>query len=136
MSAMPTEPFVPVDHRERRDRRLLRATVWSPEIGQQDALVRNISRNGLGGIVSTAPLALGMHVVVTLLAGLQLPGTVMWTRGTAFGLRLREDVDLDFVADELRKQVAAHFAAGEWEVSSRHQQKQEQREPPGPVRRL
>ena len=49
MSEMPTEPFVPADDRERRDRRLLRATVWSPEIGEQDALVRNLSPNGLGG---------------------------------------------------------------------------------------
>jgi len=45
MSAMPIEPFVSAEH---RDRRLLRATVWCSEFGEQEAMVRTVSRNGLG----------------------------------------------------------------------------------------
>lgn len=137
MSAMPNEPFVPVNDRERRDRRLLRATVWCLEIGEQYAFVRNISRNGLGGTVSRTPLCSGMDVVVTVIAGLQVTGTVRWTRGSAFGLRFREQVDLDVVATKIRKLIDARRAVGEWEVPSQLEQKQHQpRKPPGPIRRV
>ena len=136
MSAMPMEPFLVADDREHRDRRLLRAMIWCQEIGEQDALVRNISRSGLGGTVSRTPLAPRMYVVITLIAGLQIPGTVKWTRGAAFGLRLREQVDLDLLASEMRKQIAAQLAEGEWEVPSRHQHQHHRHAPPGPVRRV
>lgn len=120
MSAMPTETLVPGDDREHRDRRLLRASIWSEVAGQQDALIRNISPNGLGGSVEGSKLFSGMSVVVTLFDGLQVTGTVRWTRGNAFGLRLSQDIDPGAFASELRKQMSARHPTGEWQVGPRH----------------
>lgn len=134
MSFMPIEPLVAGDDREHRDRRLLRAKVWSQACGEQDALIRNVSRYGLGGSVSNAPLASGMDVTVTLLTGFQVRGTVRWTRGDLFGMRLHEAVNPDTVVSEMRKQLDLKRSTGEWEVHARHRLPQQR--PAGPIRRL
>jgi len=94
MSYMPTEPFVPGDDREHRDRRLLRATIWCAQIGEQDILIRNFSRRGLGGSTSRSPVSPGIEVTVTLPTGLQMTGTVRWARENAFGMRLTNRLTL------------------------------------------
>jgi len=129
MSVMPTEPFVAGEDREHRDRRLVRATVWCETIGDQDALVRDISRNGLGGRVSREPLASGMDVAVNIVGGLQVTGVVRWTRGNAFGMRFHKDLEPTIVADHLRKQLDA-ASSHKWEIHSRHRLLSNERELP------
>lgn len=69
------------------------------------------------------PLASGINVTVTLIAGLQVSGTVRWTWGAAFGLRLGQHIDVDVIAHGMRKQIVAQRAVGQWEIPSRHQNK-------------
>ena len=120
MSYMPTEPFVPGDDSEHRDRRLLRATIWCAQIGEQDILIRNFSRRGLGGSTSRSPVCPGIEVTVTLPTGLQMTGTVRWARENAFGIRLHQPIDPIAVANDVRRQAEAARPAVEWEVHSRH----------------
>jgi len=133
MTAMPTEPFLAADDRDHRDRRLLRATIWCETIGDQDALIRNLSRDGLGGSVSTTLLSSGMEVTVRLMDGVQVSGTVRWTRGNAFGVRLHQTIEPNTLADELRKQLNVSYSSHKWEVQACH--RVERKEEPALPRR-
>jgi hypothetical protein len=123
-----------VTTRERRDRRLLQITIWCRELGDQDALIRNLSKIGLGGRISNSPLPQGADVTVTFADGSQVTGAVRWVRGDAFGVRLQQDMDPAAIDKKLRQQFDAKQSMSKWEVHSHHRLQPEK--PKLPPRRL
>lgn len=106
--------------RQERTRRLLRALLWCQASGEQDVIIRNLSRRGLGGSTVSAELPVGAEVVVSILPGFNVTGTVRWVRGMSFGINLLQDLDLDEVAREQQRLLASGNSEGQWEVHSRH----------------
>jgi hypothetical protein len=70
-----------------RKRRLLKARMRHPRLGEVEILVRDVSEMGLGGRCDH-DVAVGDRVVIALPDFTPAEGIIAWRRGQAFGMRL------------------------------------------------
>ena len=119
MSFMQTEPFEGVLVREQRKHRLLRGVIRSQEIGDQEVLIRNLSRRGLGGKALGSPLKIGAKVEVIIRGEIALAATVRWTKCNSFGLKFCHEIDDEVIVAWLQQEFSRP-SDGQWEVRTRH----------------
>lgn len=70
-----------------RQRRLLKARMRHPRLGEIDILVRDVSEHGLGGRCESE-LTVGESVVIALPDCAPAVGQIAWRKGQAFGVKL------------------------------------------------
>jgi len=106
------EPANAQTERITRSARLLRATIQTACAGEQEMLIRNLSRKGLGGIVTTTPLSVDETAEVAI-ADIHVTGIVRWAKGKLFGLELLGEIDTDQI-DATVRQALALATEGTW----------------------
>jgi hypothetical protein len=82
------------DHvaREGRSPRIVRATIRNNRIAESVIVIRNMSRMGIGGKLTSNSLRPGEAVVVSLDPVGEIEGTVRWVRGDRFGVQLHDEL--------------------------------------------
>jgi hypothetical protein len=105
--------------RERRDRRLMLARVSSRRIADQEIVIRNVSKRGLGATTHGILPTLAEQVTITLLDGQTLLGVVRWAGGHAFGLCLDDELNPEALAD-IQSLVGFQKPENNWEVGRLH----------------
>lgn len=87
---------VPRPTEKRTDERLLALLPVAKlvtETSQALCRIKNISAGGLH-VEATSPMPTGMSLYVELASEQRIPGTVVWTRNGALGIKFDQDVDL------------------------------------------
>lgn len=110
------------DTTNREDRRshLVRGTMRLADQTVLPIVVRNISARGLGVNCKDKPPARGQAVVITLPGSPDLDGVVRWVRGSDFGVRLSDAVDIEQLAAAIRREMARLKEEATWKVASLH----------------
>ena len=107
--------------RDARQRRLVMASLSFEKIKNQEMVIRNVSKRGLGGATQGLAPAEGARVSVTLPNGNEIHGIVRWREGPCFGLALDFELHAEALADvriKMRSPPLHHEPA--WEVSRLH----------------
>ena len=84
----------PIEQRQPRQSRLVRAMLHSPRVGEITVTLRNLGRHGVGGRAGVL-LLVGEAVTLHLADTDPLSGTVRWVRGSLFGIETDDDVPID-----------------------------------------
>lgn len=108
------------DPRQQRFHRLIRGELSSANGPTREIMVRNISASGLGGTSKGAPVARGEQVMIALPRIGAIAGTVCWSKGATFGVKLAGALDLEVLADALRSKQGASSEGNVWEVKRIH----------------
>lgn len=106
--------------REVRHPRIVRALLKTRYGSEQDVVIRNVSKRGLGITCKGAAPVKGERVTVVLPGGLPVSGEVRWFAGHAFGMHLDEDFEIETLANALQRQAHVLRVNGEWHVETRH----------------
>ena len=122
MSDMSGRFFTAQEHtRDPRQRRLVIASMSFDIIKNQEMVIRNASKRGLGGATQGVVPGEGERICVTLPNGNAIFGVVRWKDGPCFGLALEQELYADTIAEVKMKfrnpNVRAESA---WEVSRLH----------------
>ena len=112
--------FVGEQVRNPRESRLIRAQMRGRNGQVQDIFVRNLSRFGIGARASKLAPGKDETVTVLLPGGLEVSGSVRWRSGQHFGVKLDEELELEMVSEEMRRQKNAQVAESSWDVSWLH----------------
>ena len=106
--------------REPRQRRLVRAQMYSDRLPQQDIIIRNLSLRGIGGASRGLPPMQDERVAVLLPDGQKVTGSIGWIDGLSFGIRLDLDLDLQSLAASIQRTNELTDASPNWEVKRLH----------------
>lgn len=115
----PREVADRVADRKPRSGRLLRATIQSGGNAAQDAIIRNLSRNGVGGIAASSSLQVGEHAEIMIGGSHTYSGVIRWTNGNTFGFEFDCEIDPANVDAAIRRAIDACCEEG-WKVEARH----------------
>lgn len=77
--------------RDKRDGRILTATMRSERLAEQSIIIRNLSPRGIGARARTMLPRVGEEVFLRL-DGREIVGRVRWVRGDQFGIHLRDPI--------------------------------------------
>jgi hypothetical protein len=121
MSYLNTD-MLPADDDLRSPRRsqLIRASIVDSGHRTYPIVIRNVSKSGIGGIAPGNLLQKGEGVVVQFREDKAMEGTVAWVDGDRFGVRMRFELDLEFLTDMIRQKQATTSDEGAWEVRRIH----------------
>lgn len=101
-----------------RHRRMIIARMSGYRAVDQEIVIRNVSRRGLGAATQGVVQARGERVLVRLNDGLEITGVVRWRDGPCFGLALDCEIEPAMLADVERTVRAAIDPV--WEVNRIH----------------
>ena len=105
--------------REIRQRRLMLARVSGPGIADQEIVIRNISKRGLGAATQGVKPMMGDRLSVSLQDGQKIDGIVRWQDGPCFGLGLVVELDAS-AQEEVRQKSRMPSQEPAWQVSRLH----------------
>ena len=107
--------------RDARERRLVMASMSFDKISNQEMVIRNVSKRGLGGATQGVAPAEGARVSVTLPNGNVIFGIVRWKEGPCFGLALEFELYAEALADvKMCLRSPPLHCEPVWEVSRLH----------------
>lgn len=106
--------------RERRQIRLIRATIFNSRLGNQDIVIRNLSLRGIGAVTKGLPLKAGERITVYFPVDYDANGTVCWVNGDSFGVALDREISPQVLVDFIVRQNEKAAQAPQWEVERMH----------------
>jgi hypothetical protein len=106
--------------RDLRQIKLIRASLFSSRLGNQEIVIRNISNRGLGAVVKGLPPMAGERITVNLPVDYDANGTVTWVNGKSFGIALDCEISLQVLGDFIVRQNEKATAKAAWEVKRMH----------------
>lgn len=108
------------NHREPRERRLIRGEMETDRLPRHNILIRNISPRGLGASCRGLPPMVEETASIRLPDGQVITGMVRWVREQEFGVRFDRPVNLDAVFGAIQRMKAMAEASAHWEVKPGH----------------
>jgi len=113
--------FVRAEERVRqlRHNRVIYARLVDCSQTSRDIIVLNVSKNGVRAYSRKAP-KVGAKISIVLDDKSPLPGEVRWVKGQAFGIRLDQQVDIDWLDSLIQQKRAANAEQAKWEVDRLH----------------
>ncbi|WP_373488996.1 hypothetical protein [Blastomonas sp.] len=109
VAAMPASSSADDPQRDPRMNRLMKVTVFHERFGSSDAVIRNISRGGLGGRCF-AELRVGDVIDIAREGFGRFEAEIRWVRNGHFGAALTSDMTIDTDAVE-----NLSFDKGDWD---------------------
>jgi hypothetical protein len=108
------------DLRSPRRSQLIRASIVDSAHRTCPIVIRNVSKNGIGGIAPGNLLQKGEGVVVQFREDKAMEGTVAWVDGDRFGVQMRFELDLEFLTDLISQKQTTTGEERAWEVRRIH----------------